>query len=570
MSKKQKLELTWIGKEHRPRLEPRILLEDPEKSHHAAHRVSENDIFDNQLIFGDNLLALKALEQEFTGKVKCIYIDPPYNTGNAFEHYDDGTEHSIWLSMMKARLEILKNLLTRDGVIFISIDDREQAYLKVLLDELFGRNNFCGQFIWEKKRKPSFLSSQMGSVTEYIIAYAKERPMAPPFIWGEKSGDETYPLYNSGNSRSELAFPPKSMFFPKHQDGKYPPCDYSEKTSLVRLKTELEIKDGWNASNFIIEGEWRYGQSSINEQINQNDYYIVKTRKFRPRRVFQSNNENSKKKLHNLLSRAHYEMPTYEDSASESIALFGNDGAFDYPKPEKLIYTLLNAVTEPNDLVLDSFAGSGTTGAVAHKMGRRWIMVELGEHCHTHIIPRMQKVIDGTDQGGISKALDWKGGGGFRYYRIAPSLLEKDAWGNWVISHDYKPEMLAEAMCKHMASAYAPSEAHYWMHGHSSETDFIYVTTASLTHDQLRAISEEVGEERTLMICCKAFKANTDRFENLTVIKIPRAVLKKCEWGRDDYSLNVENLQPVPAEEPTEEPAQAEDPQLLLPIGEGA
>src|SRR5437773_11814056 len=150
MTLKPKLELTWIGKENRPRLEPRILLEDPEKSYHAKQRVTENDLFDNRLIFGDNLLALKALEQEFAGKVKCVFIDPPYNTGSAFTHYDDGIEHSLWLSLMRDRLEIIHRLLSKDGSVWISIDDNECHYLKVLLDELFGRENFVANVVWQK------------------------------------------------------------------------------------------------------------------------------------------------------------------------------------------------------------------------------------------------------------------------------------------------------------------------------------------------------------------------------------------------------------------------------------
>lgn len=206
---------------------------------------------------------------------------------------------------------------------------------------------------------------------------------------------------------------------------------------------------------------------------------------------------------------------------------------------------VLEIATNPGDLVLDSFAGSGTTGAVAHKMGRRWIMVELGEHCHTHIVPRLRKVIDGADQGGISKAVGWQGGGGFRYLRLAPSLLKKDEWGNWVINPAYNAEMLAEAMCKHMGFAYAPSQAHFWMHGQSSESDFIYVTTGSLSHDQLRRISDEVSSARTLLICCKAFMADVDAFPNLTLKKIPRAILGKCEWDHDDYSFSI-NLMAEP------------------------
>ena len=222
------------------------------------------------------------------------------------------------------------------------------------------------------------------------------------------------------------------------------------------------------------------------------------------------------------------------------------DDAFGTPKPEKLLHRIIRLATNPNDLVLDSFAGSGTTGAVAHKMGRRWIMIELGEHCHTHIIPRLKKVIDGDDQGGISEAVNWKGGGGFRYYRLAPSLLEKDKWGNWVINHDYNAAMLAEALCKLEGFTYAPSDAVYWQHGHSTERDFVYVTTASLTHEQLQQLADEVGTERSLLVLCSAFRVTgknaADAYPNLTVKKIPKQVLSRCEWGHDDYSLQVENL----------------------------
>ena len=517
------------------------MLEDAEKSYHAEKRVTENDVYDNKLIFGDNLLALKALEAEYTGKVKCIYIDPPYNTGNAFKHYDDGLEHSIWLSLMRDRIEILNNLLSNDGIIFISIDDVESAYLKVMCDEIFGRRNYCGHLVWEKKRKPSFLNSQMATVTEQVLSYAKNKPQAPAFSCGVTAEDETYPLYNAGNKRGELTFPRGALNFPGFADGEYPPKKYSEKTSEVVLKTHLAIKCGWNDNKVVLEGEWRYGQKSLDEQLKSNEYYIVKSRKFRPRRVLK--NTQKVKKIHNLLSRAHYQMSTYEDASSESRELFGKQ-AFDYPKPEKLIQVLLNAVTNPGDLVLDSFAGSGTTGAVAHKMGRKWILVEIGEHCHTHIIPRLRKVINAADKGGVSKSTNWKGGGGFRYYRLAPSMLEKDKWNNWVISKEFNAVMLAEAMCKHMGFSYSPDESHYWMHGYSSETDFIYVTTSVLIHKQLRVISEEVGAHRSLLICCKAFNANVEAFDNLTLKKIPQAVLTKCEWGKDDYSLNVATLEP--------------------------
>lgn len=222
-------------------------------------------------------------------------------------------------------------------------------------------------------------------------------------------------------------------------------------------------------------------------------------------------------------------------------------GDFPTPKPEKLISKVISLASEQGDLVLDSFAGSGTTGAVAHKMGRRWIMVELGEHCHTHIIPRLKKVIDGEDNGGISESVGWEGGGGFRYYRVAPSLIVNDRWGNPVINPEYNAAMLAEALAKLEGFTYAPSETHWWQHGHSSERDFICVTTQNLSAEQLQALSDEVGPEQSLLVCCSAFRGVTaakaaERWPSLTLKKIPKMVLARCEWGQDDYSLNVANL----------------------------
>ncbi len=236
---------------------------------------------------------------------------------------------------------------------------------------------------------------------------------------------------------------------------------------------------------------------------------------------------------------------------------FGNcrhEGGVDFrggKKPEALISLILKHFSREGDWVLDSFAGSGTTGAVAHKMRRRWILVELGEHCKTLCQPRLSRVVTGADRTGVTDEYDWKGGGGFRYYRLAHSLLEKDVWGNWVVSKEYDAPKVAQAVCKLMGFVYQPDETHYWMQGRSSETDFIYVTTQSLTHAQLASLSEEVSDERTLLVCCKAFRGDPDAFSNLTIRKIPQAVLRKCEWGKDDYSLNVANLSEGPREPST-------------------
>jgi adenine-specific DNA-methyltransferase len=245
----------------------------------------------------------------------------------------------------------------------------------------------------------------------------------------------------------------------------------------------------------------------------------------------------------------HDEVGNTQEAKKEVMAVVPNDAeVFQTPKPERLIKRVLELATEPGDLVLDSFAGSGTTGAVAHKMGRRWIMVELGEHCHTHIIPRLKKVIDGEDKGGITESVGWKGGGGFRYYRLGPSLIVEDEWGNPVINPEFNATMLAEAMCKLEGFTFEPNTEVYWQHGRSSEADFIYVTTQMMTREMLTKISDDVGPNRSLLICCGAFSCDVSQFENLTIRKIPKAVLKKCEWGHDDYSLEIKNL-PAPPEE---------------------
>ena len=548
---KQKLELMWVGKEKRAKLEPRILIEDPEKSYHADKRVSDNDIFDNMLIHGDNLLALKALEQDYAGRVKCIYIDPPYNTGNAFEHYDDGLEHSIWLSLMRERLELLKNLLREDGILFVQIDDSEQAYLKVLLDEIFGRKNFCGQFIWEKKKKPSFLNANMGIVTEYILSYSPNREKSPAFIGGITTEGKKYPLNNAGNSLQILRFPAGSVTFTSMSDGVVFPQDMSEGNIKTKLLDELVIKNKKNLNDFRLEGEWRYSQKKLDEIIKSKEPLIISKIPFRPNHI---KTGGEAKKIKNLLTVAHFNMSTYEDSNRETIDLFGTEKGFDYPKPEMLINTLLSAVTNPGDLVLDSFLGSGTTAAVAHKMGRRWIGIELGEHCDTHCVPRLKKVIDGEDAGGITKSANWRGGGGFRYYNLAPSLVKFDEWGNPVINKDFNESMLVRALCKVEGFNFDPSPDVYWKQGKSTESDFIYVTTQHLTAQMLQKLSDDVGDSCTLLICCGSFDGKKDSYSNLTIKKIPKAILKKCEWNHDDYSLEIKNL-PMSAPDPQPSPA---------------
>lgn len=525
--RKQRLELTWIGKDERPRLEPRILLEDDDKSYHAKVRVTDDDIFDNILIHGDNLLALKALEQEYVGHVKCIYIDPPFNTGQAFEHYDDGIAHSLWLSLMRDRLTILARLLSEDGSIWVHCDDHEQAYLKVMMDEVFGRDSFVATVVWESRYSRSNDAS-LSQSHNFILVYAKN-----PELWKKVRNrlprtDEQAGQYK--NPDNDPRGPWRAI--PWDAPNIRPNLTYPIKTLSGKIRMPPEGRC-WSRT----EEQWL-------EIVSQGLAYFGKSGDGAP--SFKRFLDEAGPIVPNTWW-SHEDAGHTDEAKKEGYALFGKENVFATPKPERLLARIIAIGTNPGDLILDSFGGSGTTGAVAHKMGRRWIMIELGDHAVTHIVPRLKMVIDGSDRGGITDAQDWKGGGGFRYYRLAPSLLEKDAWGNWVISKEYEPPKVSQAVCKLMGFVYEPDESHYWMQGRSSETDFIYVTTQSLTRAQLAAISEEVGDERTLLVCCKAFRADPDAFPNLTIRKIPQAVLGKCEWGKDDYSLNVANLPEAPS-----------------------
>jgi adenine-specific DNA-methyltransferase len=495
MNHKQRLELTWIGKADRPRLEPRILLEDQDLTYHSEERITEADIFDNKLIHGDNLLALKALEQEFTGKVKCIYIDPPFNTGQAFDHYDDGIEHSLWLSLMRDRITLLQRLLRPDGSIWVHCDDNEQAYLKVMMDEIFGRSAFVTTVVWQSRYSRSndaILSLSHNFILVYCpnpeqwktIRNRLPRNEEQARQYKNPDGDPRGPWraipWDAPNLRANLSYPIKT---PTGRTRTPPPGRHWSRT-----------EDQWQAlvdAGLAYFGKSGDGAPSFKQFLKDAADIVPNT--WWP----------------------HDEVGHTDEAAKEMHALFGKENVFSTAKPERLLHRIISIASNPGDLILDSFGGSGTTGAVAQKMGRRWIMVELGEHCESHIVPRLRKVIEGSDTGGISVIVDWTGGGGFRYYRLAPSLLDKDRWGNWIIAKSYNAAMLAEAVCKLMGFTYAPSDQHYWLHGHSTERDFIYITTQSLNHDQLRRISEEVGEERSLLICCKAFNAKAEAFPNL-------------------------------------------------------
>ena len=529
MPRKQKLELTWIGKENRPRLEPRILLEDPEKSYHAEQRNSAKDYFDNRLIHGDNLLALKALEQEFAGKIKCIYIDPPYNTGSAFEHYEDGIEHSLWLNMMRDRLEVLRNLLRNDGSIWISIDDNEMPYLRLLLDETFGRRNFVAQCIWQKVYSPKSSARFLSDMHDYVVCYARDSD-----VWNRNLLPRSH--------KQDKAY--------KNPDndprGPWKSSDLSARNYYSQGTYPITTPSGRHIEGPPQGRYWSISKNRLDELDNEN-------------RVWWGKNGDNVPSLKRFLTDVKdgvvpqtiwfYDEVGHNQSAKQHLKalLPDEERLFVTPKPEGLIERIIHIASNRGDWILDSFAGTGTTGAAAQKMSRRWIMVELGDHCDTHIIPRLHKVIDGRDPGGITDVTSWDKGGGFRYYTLAPSLLQEDEFGNWIINKKYNPEMLTEAMCKLEGFNYAPSNDLYWMHGQSTESDFIYVTTQTLTREQLVKLSDEVGPNRSLLICCSAFRVRKlEDFPNLTLKKIPLAVMSKCEWGKDDYSLEIASLPAAP------------------------
>lgn len=526
MSRSSKLELTWIGKEKRPKLEPRILIEDPEQSYHASHRVAGDDIFDNRLIFGDNLLALKALEQEFAGKIKCIYIDPPFNTGQAFKHYDDGLEHSLWLSLMRDRVEILRRLLHADGTLWVHLDDNEAHYMRVLLDEVFGRQSFVATVTWRAADSSNNDAKQFSIDHNLILVYSGQ------------PGWRSNPLTRTPESNAHYSNPdedPRGPWFMGNLSSPNPRpnlrFDITSPTGVVITPPA----NGWRWSRERMETMIEAGEIVFSQDGSRiiRKTYLADQKGLAPSSMWADIDETG----HNR--QAKYELKKLFPGVPTAEL-------FKTPKPERLIQKVLHVSTVPGDWVLDSFAGSGTTGAVAQKMRRRWVMVELEESCHTYIIPRLKKVIDGEDVGGITEAVGWKGGGGFRYCRLGPSLLEKDRYGNWVISKEFNAATLAEAVCKLEGFTYAPSDEVYWQHGQSTESDFIYVTTQILTHEMLESLSEEVGDSRSLVVYCSAFRAQQGAFPNLTVKKIPKAVLKKCEWGHDDYSLEIENLPQAP------------------------
>ena len=512
-----KLELTWYGKDEPIRVEPRLLIENVALSNTAADPDTQN-----MLIHGDNLLALKALESKFAGQVKCIYIDPPYNTGSAFEHYDDNLEHSQWLNLMRPRLEILWRLLSEDGSLWISIDDDEQAYMKVLCDELFGRSSFIASIIWQKRTSPD-MRAVISDGHDYVLVYAKDKD-----------------LFKQVRNRLPLSEEQRKSYKNPDNDPRGP-WTSTDCTAQAGHGTADQFYTLTTPVGRVIELPkslcWRFTKERMEEEIAAGRIWLGKDGTGVPRKKTYLKDSTGVVPWTLWMNK---EVGHNQEAKKENNALFGSSNAFDTPKPERLIQRIIHIASNPGDLVLDSFLGSGTTAAVAQKMGRRWIGVEMGNHAYTHCKVRMDKVIAGEDPGGITKAQNWQGGGGYRFYEVAPTLINKDPFDEYVINEDYDANMLAAAVALHERFHYQPDGDLFWKQSVGNENSYLFVTTRHLNSPYLDSIKDTMEEDEYLIIACRSFDSGLDKaYDNITVKKIPQMLLERCEFGKADYNLNI-------------------------------
>ena len=553
----QRLELTWIGKGQEPEVEPRILLHDPSKDYGDPNS-------ENMLIHGDNLLALKALEQQYAGQVKCIYIDPPYNTGAAFEYYDDNLEHSIWLGLMYPRIKLLYSLLKDGGSLWVSIDDIECHYLKVILDEVFGRNALVADITYERSGSAGLGQGGLFvNTSEHILIYAKGAFSYNKILGSTLLEFKTMKRYNKvlvqeGTRELVDEFISKSNGKPvriyRHTDFEIRTIslrDFEHREREIRAEFLTDFERLFRTNNVQKENQF---QNELMSRMDKQYLYTVDyipsrgKNKDKPTTLYYYNAElfawlkdtayvedGNIVKTNNLTT-----VWRHEDIPKADLA---NEGGVDFPrskKPEQLIKRILQIATNEGDLVLDSFLGSGTTAAVAHKMHRRYIGVEMGNHAYTHCKVRLDSVIDNTDPRGITSSTNWHGGGGYKFYELAPTLIVKDKHGNDVFSDKYNAQMLVAAVAKVNGYFYAPDPDVFWKQGYSQDNSFIYVTTQYLTAAMLDSLAKEVDAFESLLICAPAFDVGLNkRYDNITVKKIPQSVLDKCEYGVDNYNLNI-------------------------------
>lgn len=548
----KKLELVWEGKETPLRPEPRILIEKPELSYSVD---GENVSKDNILIHGDNLLALKALEKDYSGKVKCIYIDPPYNTGKAFEHYDDNFEHSIWLNLMKNRIELLYNLLAENGIFCVQIDDSEGAYLKVMLDEIFGRNNYLTTFYIRVRYPDKTLKEAMDfqKEIEQIHIYRKQYGAEPNFKYQNVGFDKfNFFVKEKGSSVKTITLGGKKVEI------------FDKGTFEIVQKeegSEFGLKEIW-ASGTILDGNssGRFFRDYLTGRYKEDGYgvlykvYGIGDDRFDYRYFTGPQREGATK------GKYFQGVPIDKLNANENLRKLPINGFYDFAsnfgncrqeggvgfrggkKPEALLKMLIEMFTKEGDLVLDSFAGSGSTAATAQKLNRQWITIEMGEHAYSLCKIRLDSVISGKDKSGITKDVNYQGGGSYKFYELAPTLIVKNALGIEVINKEYNADQLAAAVALHEGYDYQPDENIFWKQSKASENSYLFVTTSYITPATISQIEQMMGKDEYLLIACKAFDSDCEETsKKITIKKIPQMLLKLCEFGKDDYSLNIVN-----------------------------
>ncbi|MBI5573021.1 MAG: site-specific DNA-methyltransferase [Elusimicrobia bacterium] len=518
----KKLELTWFNKDKiliwnekennyewiEPNdirfAEPRILKQkasygDPNSEYNSETKCwekSKNKILkeeQNLLIKGDNLLALKSLEDQFTGKIKLIYIDPPFNTGNAFEHYDDGLEHSIWLSLMRDRLMILKKLLSENGIILVHIDQYEHAYLKILMDDTFGRNNFINEIIWKKTNSPKAQSIGLGNQHDIVYVYGKT-----------KEKIKIKPIFSSIDENYKKGF----SYDDKDRRGVY--------QTVALIAGGMQRSPNRKVFEFRgVKAPWLYSAKNLEQFWKEGRIYKTKTGKYR-----------LKKYLSEIKGRQVADI--WVDSCVSPMQGSSKEyRKFLTQKPESLIKRIIEMTTLPNDWVLDSFAGSGTTGAVAHKMGRKWIMIEMGKHAETHIIPRMKRVVSGKDSTGITKDVGFNGGGGFRYCVLGKSAIKKDEMG--IVEMSVDNGELIEAICK--IEGFKLIEQDLFrsskLHGVINGKRYCHIAENFVTQDYIDDLANEISEDESLVIYAMKNTSGLKLPLNIEVKKMPRDIVKK-------------------------------------------
>jgi adenine-specific DNA-methyltransferase len=557
----KKLELVWEGKENLIKPEPRILIENPELSFSVD---GEDVSTGNMLIHGDNLLSLKALEKEYSGQIKCIYIDPPYNTGNAFEYYDDNYEHTIWLNLMRSRLEILHKLLKNGGSLWVSIDDVECHYLKVILDEIFGRNSFVGDITYERSGSAGLGQSGLFvNNSERILIYSKGNFEYNKILGSTLLEQKTMKRYNrvlvnEGKKEIVREFKSKSngesVKVYKHSNFEMRTIslrDFDNRKEEIMNEFVSEFDNLFRTNNVQKENEF---QNDLMKDMDKKSLYTVE---YIPSR---GKNQNKLTKLYYynselfawLKDTAYIEngkivktnnLTTVWTHDSIPKADLANEGGVDFPrskKPEQLIKRILDIATNPNDIVLDSFLGSGTTCAVAQKMGRKWIGIEMGNHAYSHCKLRLDNVINGIDKSGVTKLCGYQGGGSYKFYELAPTLIVKNELGIDVINKEYNAEQLASAIALHEGYSYNPDSSIFWKQSKSGENSYLFVTTSYITPLIISQIEQMMSKEEYLLIACKAFdSACVGQCKQIIIKKIPQMILNLCEFGKDDYNLNI-------------------------------